>query len=275
MQSAQDIAQDIKPIPVPLPAVGAAPASLTEDAFLDGKIKLLQPEKGYRAGIDAVFLASTIPVSAGDQVFEAGTGVGAAALCVVARNPAINITGIEIGQRYAMLCEENAKRNGFAHAVKVIHADVKDALRKDLAHMPQHGTFQHAFANPPYYEEGKVTPSPSLLKAQAHAFGPDDLDVWIKVMHSMVGLRGTVTLVHKAESLPQILAAMSDKLGDIRIAPLFARTGTAATRIIVQGVKGSRAPMQLLPGLILHEEDNSFTPDAEAVLRSGVAWRLK
>jgi tRNA1(Val) A37 N6-methylase TrmN6 len=275
MQSVQDIAQDVKPVPVTLPATGAAPASLTEDAFLDGKIRIMQPEKGYRAGIDAVFLAATIPVSAGDLVFEAGIGVGTAALCLVARNPAIQVTGLEVGARYAMLCEENAKRNGFGHCVKAIHADVKDALRKDLAHMPQHGTFQHAFANPPYYEEGKVTPSPSLLKAQAHAFGPDDLEIWIKVMHSMVGLRGTVTVVHKADALAQILAAMSDKLGDIRVAPLFARSGTVANRIIVQGVKGSRAPLQLLPGLILHDEDNSFTPDAEAVLRTGVPWRLR
>ncbi len=254
---------------------GGASSSLTEDAFLDGKIRLMQPEKGYRAGIDAVFLAATIPVSAGDQVFEAGIGAGAAALCLVARNPAIQVTGIENGQRYAMLCEENAKRNGFGHCVKAIHGDVKDALRKDLAHMPQHGTFAHAFANPPFYEDGKVTPSPSLLKAQAHAFGADDLEVWIKVMHSMVGLRGTVTVIHRADSLPKILAAMTDKLGDIRIAPLYARQGTAASRIVVQGVKGSRAPMQLLPGLILHEEENNFTPDAEAVLRSGVAWRLR
>jgi tRNA1(Val) A37 N6-methylase TrmN6 len=274
MESMQ-AAQDISAAPVSMPPTGAAPASLTEDAFLDGKIRLLQPEKGYRAGIDAVFLASAIPISAGETCFEAGIGVGAASLCLVQRNPAIHLTGLEVNARYAMLCEENAKRNGFAHSVKVIHADVKEALRKDLAHMPQHGSFQHAFANPPYYEEGKVTASPTLLKAQAHAFGPDDLDIWIKVMYAMVGLRGTVTLIHKPDALPQILAAMADKFGDIRIAPLFARAGHSASRIIVQAIKGSRAPMQLLPGLILHEEDNAFTPDAEAVLRSGVAWRLR
>jgi tRNA1(Val) A37 N6-methylase TrmN6 len=270
------VAQELSPAPAPPGAVtGGVSSSLSEDAFLDGKVRLLQPEKGYRAGIDAVFVAATIPVSPGEQVFEAGIGAGTAALCLVARNPAIQVTGIENGQRYAMLCEENAKRNGFAHCVKAIHADVKDCLRKDLAHLPQHGTFQHAFANPPYYEDGKVTPSPSLLKAQAHAFGPDDLEIWIKVMHSMVGLRGTVTVIHKAETLAKILSAMDDKFGDIRVAPLYAREGHAASRIIVQGIKGSRAPLQLLPGLVLHQEDNSFTPDAEAVLRTGVAWRLR
>lgn len=251
------------------------PSSLTEDAFLGGRLRILQPEKGYRAGIDAVFLAAAIPVASGDTVFEAGIGAGAAALCLIARNPAIHVTGIEIATRYAMMCEENAKRNGFSQLLQVIHADVKDAMRRDLTIMPQHGTFAHAYANPPYFEDGKVTQSPTLLKAQAHSFGPDDLELWIKVMHAMVGLRGTVTLIHRAESLGKILAAMEERFGDIRVAPLYAREGTAASRVIVQGVKGSKAPMQLLPGLILHGEGNAFTPDADAVLREGMAWRLR
>lgn len=259
----------------PQPPTGHVPASLTEDAFLGGRLRVLQPEKGYRAGIDAVFLAAAIPVAAGETVFEAGIGVGVAALCLIARNPAIHVTGIEVATRYAMMCEENAKRNGFGQLLKVIHADVKDAMRRDLAHMPQHGTFAHAYANPPYFEDGKVTPSPSLLKAQAHAFGPDDLDLWIKVMHAMVSLRGSVTLIHRAESLGKILVAMEDRFGDIRVAPLYAREGTAASRVIVQGIKGSKAPMQLLPGLILHGDGNAFTPDADAVLREGMAWRLR
>jgi tRNA1(Val) A37 N6-methylase TrmN6 len=251
------------------------PASLTEDAFLGGRIHALQPEKGYRAGIDAVFLAAAIPCNAGDAVFEAGIGAGVAALCVAARSPATHITGIEVASRYALLCEENGKRNGYGQHVKVITGDVKDALRRDLAHMPQHGTFAHAYANPPYFEDGKVTPSPSLLKAQAHAFGPEDLEIWIKVLIAMVGLRGSVTMIHRAESLGKILTAFEDKLGDIRVAPLYARPGTTASRVVVQGIKGSKAPLQILPGLVLHQEDNSFTEDAEAVLREGMAWRLR
>ncbi len=268
------VATEITEVPH-VSAHAAVPTSLTEDAFLGGRINLLQPEKGYRAGIDAVFLAATVPCSAGEQVFEAGIGAGAAALCVTARCPGVHLTGIENNARYALLCEENAKRNGYAQHVKVINAELKDAMRRELIHMPQHGSFQHAFANPPFFEDGKVTPSPSLLKAKAHSFGPDDLDLWIKVMIAMVGLRGTVTLIHRPEALGKILASMEEKLGDIRVAPLHAREHTTASRIIVQGVKGSRAPLQLLPGLILHNADNSFTEAADAILREGLDLRLR
>ena len=174
---------------------------------------MLQPEKGYRAGIDAVFLAAAIPVQEGDTVFEAGHWRGrclALPVVSVARN--LHVTGMEVT---AALCHDvrgKCQAEWLCRAFQVIHADVKEALRKDLAHLPQHGTFAHAFANPPYFEDGKVTPSPTLLKAAAHAFGPDDLELWIKVMYSMVSLRGTVTLIHRADTLGKILTADGRKV---------------------------------------------------------------
>jgi tRNA1(Val) A37 N6-methylase TrmN6 len=251
------------------------PASLTEDGFLGGRLKLLQPEKGFRAGIDSVFLAAAVPCAPGETVYEAGIGAGVAALCLLARNPGIQMTGIELGTRYALLCEENARRNGFEASLKVIRADLRDALRRDTIAMPLPGSFNHAMANPPFHEEGKSTPSPNLLKAQAHAFGPADLELWIKVLHGMVHLRGTVTLVYKAEALGKLLDFMAERFGDIRVAPLHPRLGAPATRVIVQGVKGSKAPLQLLQGMVLHEASGRFTPEAEAVLRDGAPWRLR
>jgi tRNA1(Val) A37 N6-methylase TrmN6 len=256
------------------PAAGL-PATLTEDGFLDGRLRILQPEKGFRAGIDSVFLAASIPCGAGESVFEVGMGTGVAALCLLARQPTVHLTGIEIAGRYAMLAEENARRNGFAAHFRVIHADVKDALRKDAANMPAPGTFSHAMANPPYFEEGSVTSSPHILKAQAHAFGAEDLKLWVKLAHSVVVPRGTMTIIHRAESLGKLLAAMDGRFGELRVAPLYPRRGTPASRVIVQGVKDSKAPLRILPGLALHEEGTRFTPEAEDILRDGVAWSLR
>src|SRR5437588_11776278 len=119
------------------------PASLTEDGFLGGRLKILQPEKGYRAGIDAVFLAASIPCVSGETLFEAGIGTGVAALCVAVRVPSVHITGIEVDPRYALLTEENAKRNDLGRHIGVIQADIKEAMRRELAHMPAHGPFSH------------------------------------------------------------------------------------------------------------------------------------
>ena len=251
------------------------PPTLTEDAFLGGRLRLLQPEKGFRAGIDSVFLAAAVPCAAGEAVFEAGIGPGVAALCLLARNPGVQLTGVEVASRYAMICEENARRNGAGDRLRVIHADVRDAMRRDHIGMPAPGSFAHAMANPPFFEEAKSTASPNLLKSQAHAFGPEDLELWVKLLHAILANRGSVTIVHRADALGQLLDSMQNRFGDIRIAPLFPRRGTAASRILIQGIKGSKAPLQILPGLVLHDAGNGFTPEADSVLRDGAAFTLR
>jgi tRNA1(Val) A37 N6-methylase TrmN6 len=263
-------------VPVPsAPGLDPPPASLTEDAFLGGRLRLLQPEKGFRAGIDSVLLAASIPCSEGEALFEAGMGAGVAALCVAARVPAVRITGVEITLSYAMMAEENARRNGFAESIRVIHGDVKEALRRDLGNWPAHGSFNHAFANPPFFEDGTMTPSPNILKAAATSFASDDIELWLKVLNIMLAPRGTATVIYRSENLGRLLAAMQGRFGDILVAPVHGREHMAASRVVVQGVKGSRGPLQILPGLVLHSRGAQFTPQAEGILRDGQAWRLR
>ena len=42
--------------------------ALTEDEILGGQLRLLQPRHGYRAGMDAVLLAASVPAEAGQAV---------------------------------------------------------------------------------------------------------------------------------------------------------------------------------------------------------------
>jgi len=144
---------------------GPIPPTLTEDGFLGGRLRILQPEKGFRAGIDSVFLAAAVPCQPGDSVFEAGIGPGVAALCLLARNPQVQVTGIEVAARYALICEENAKRNGMTDRLRVIHADVREALRRDQIGMPAPGSFAHAMVQPALFRRGQVHPVASPSQA--------------------------------------------------------------------------------------------------------------
>ena len=43
----------------------AASETITKDDFLGGKVKVLQPKNGYRAGGDAVLLAASVEAKSG------------------------------------------------------------------------------------------------------------------------------------------------------------------------------------------------------------------
>jgi tRNA1(Val) A37 N6-methylase TrmN6 len=240
---------------------------VSDDGFLDGRLKILQPLKGFRAGIDSVFLAASVPAKANDTVIEAGAGVGVAALCLIARTPGLAVTAIEIDPEAAALCEENAKRNNMMGNITAIRGDLR-------AMPPGPAVFDHAMANPPYHETAHATLSPAPAKARAHAFGEHDLRLWVKFLHTKLRPGGTITMVNRTESLGNLLSALSAGFGAVTISPLFPRAHSPASRIIVQAMKDSKAPLRLLPGLVLHGDGNDFTPEANAILRHGAAFPL-
>lgn len=255
------------------PAFGeASPAeAASDDAFLGGKLQILQPKSGYRAGLDAVLLAASVDAAPGDSVLDVGAGVGVVGLAVAHRLPGVRVTLIERNPTLAALARRNVERNGLSAQVRVVEADVS----RPLEQLPQlaafAAVFQHVLANPPYLIEGRGTSSGDPIKAAANAMPQGDLERWARFMTAMAAPGGLVTVIHRAEALQVILATFAGRFGRSLVLPIYPRDGEPASRILVRAYKGSRAPMQLLPGLILHNADNSFRPHVEAILRAGAA----
>jgi tRNA1(Val) A37 N6-methylase TrmN6 len=248
----------------------------TIDAFLGGLFQLEQPRKGPRAGIDAMLLAATVPVAADreETVLDAGSGSGAIALSIAARFPLARVTAVERQSAMAALARRNAERNGLAQRLQVVEGDLTQPLQ-DLAALglARHG-FAHVVANPPYYDQHRSRPSPSADRSAAHRLAPDDLAAWLGFLTNMAAGKATLSLIHVPERLPELLALIGRRFGALKVAPVFARMGEPAIRVVIQGVKGSRAPLQLLPGLVLQDADGRYGPEADAILRHGAPWRL-
>lgn len=252
----------------------AAEDGVTDDGFLDGRLKLLQPEKGYRAGLDAVLLAASVPAREGERALEAGAGVGVASLCLASRVSGLEVAGIELQPELVRLASENIARNGFGDRVSIVEGDIGRSVR-DLAAMGlEPNGWHHVLANPPFHDPATSPAPPDAGKAQAHLTLGSDLDDWVRFACVMARPKGTVSFIHRADALADLLAAMAGHLGGIEIFPLWPAAGKPASRVIIRGVRGSRAPLTLRSGLVLHGRDGRFTERAEALLRGGEGLRL-
>lgn len=246
--------------------------SVSDDAFLGGRLRILQPRKGYRAGLDAVLLAAAVGDRSGRpfRVLDAGAGVGTAGLCVAWRCPNAEVVLFEREQELVDLARENIVRNGLEARVSAMVADVGRVSRAELSvNGLKEGGFDQAIANPPYHAEGEGTAAAHDLKAAAHAMPEAGLDQWCRFLARMVRPGGEALIVHKAAVLPELLQALAGRFGGIAALPLHSFAGEPAGRVLVRGVKGSRAPFRLEAGLVLHEAETRFTPGAEGVLRLG------
>lgn len=240
--------------------------AIEENRVLGARIRLLQARNGYRAGLDAALLAAACDARPGERVLEAGCGVGAALLAAAARRPESLFTGVERDPEALALARRNVALNDMETRVETLGGDVAKGFRA-LGLQP----FDAVMANPPFFDDPKALRGPAPERVGAY-LADAGLEAWCAFMGKAVREGGTVTLIHRADRLADILAALAPKAGSFRIRPIQPFADAPAKRVLVRAIKTGKAPLVLLPPLVLHDRSGAkHTPQAEAILRGEAA----
>lgn len=247
-------------------------ADIIETTLLRGKVKLLQPKTGFHASLDSVFLGAAVPTKNHWKILDIGCGVGSAGLCVLARNPDISLTGLDIQEDLVDLAHQNVSLNGWRKQCRFFAADLRHEK------VIQDNEFNIVMTNPPYHEGGTHTPSPRKMKALSHgeeASGAT-FENWVKYAHRKLKQGGNLVLIHRADRLDKIILTLEQRrwFGSLEIFPLWSHEGEDAKRVIIRARKERYAPMALKQGMIVHETNGKYTTDAERVLSGNITTSL-
>ncbi|MBV8093147.1 MAG: methyltransferase domain-containing protein [Acetobacteraceae bacterium] len=237
---------------------------VTHDQLLGGRVDYVQPRHGFRSGIEPVLLAAAIPARPGDFVLEAGTGAGAALLCLAARIPGIVGVGLERDPVLVELARRNGAAN-FGTDLRFVAGDIEtfDAARR----------FDHAFANPPYHGPG--TPSPSPPREAAKRGRPALISRWTVALCRHLRKGGTITLIVSAAMWPQAAQGMHEAgCGGLTLFPLWPREGRPAKLVLLRGAHDVKSPARVATGLVMHLSAGGFTEEAEAILRNAAPIQI-
>ncbi|KAB1070855.1 tRNA1(Val) (adenine(37)-N6)-methyltransferase [Methylobacterium planeticum] len=239
------------------------------DLFLGGALRLHQPPRGaHRAGTDAALLAHLVVPGDGALVCDVGAGTGAVGLGVARLHPSCRVVLVEREPDLVALAARNVRENELDARARVIAADVlaPGSARHAAGLTP--GLADVVVTNPPFFDTRRGRPSPNPEKACAHTFASGGLETWLRTCTDLLRPGGRLGLIHRADALPDCLDALRGRFGAVAVRPVHARAERPAIRILVTAVKGSRAPLRLLPPLVLQAADGRFTPEAEALHRA-------
>jgi tRNA1(Val) A37 N6-methylase TrmN6 len=241
---------------------------LTEDRWLGGRLVLLQPKRGHRVGTDGALLAAAAGTLEG-RIVDVGAGVGAVGLALAQRNPLASVDLVELDPELAALAERNAAQNGLEARTRVLRLDVLNPRERREAGLAEPASC--VVTNPPFFDAATVRASPDQGKARAHvlagAEGGAGLADWIQASLAILAPGGRFVMIHRPEALGVILGAIGNRLGALALLPVHPTIGASAHRLLVSGVKGSKAPLRIAAGLVLHGADGRLTPEADAIHR--------
>jgi len=234
-------------------------SELTENAVMGGRVKLLQPRRGYRIAVDAILLAAAVDARTGETVLDLGAGVGAVGLCIAARVAGCHIAGIEVQPELAALAERNAVLNGAADRVRTHVHDLARPLPPDL------GPFDHVATNPPYLAAAVADPSPDRSKALATVESSADLARWLTAATGVLKPAGNLLVIHRSDRLEVIVSTLA-RLG---WGDVTAKRLPPAARVLVRARRAQVLHRRDAEPLVLHRPGGGYTDEAEAILRHG------
>ncbi len=121
----------------------------TIDSILNGRLRVIQPRRGYRFSVDAILLGRFIRPRPGARILELGAGCGVIAIMAAALYAPREVVAIEVQEKMAALIERNAALNNLP-AVRAVAADIRSRTIAGVAP----ASFDLVIANPPYRAGG-------------------------------------------------------------------------------------------------------------------------
>jgi len=240
----------------------------TQDGFHNHAFEALQfKASGHRSGLDALLLAASLSGGITGTLADLGAGTGVAGLAALNLNAQLELVEVEKNPRLVKLARDTLllpANAALRKRAKILAADVSLTGPEREGCGLETNSVDHVIMNPPYNREHQRR-SPDHLKVEAHVMGEGGLDSWLRTAAAITRPGGTLALIYRTQDLGTVLACCQSRFGGLEILPVHARSCDAAMRMIIRGTRGSRAPLTIAPGFVVHKADGTFTPLAKVI----------
>jgi len=219
----------------------------TSDTFFDGKIMVLQKQRGYRFSVDAVLLSRFVRIKKGEKAIDFGTGCGILPLLLSQVAGVGSLVGVEIQRQLADLAMRNVILNHLEERISILHQDFRE-LRNTFTP----GAFDVVLSNPPYRKCFTGRMNPSMEKAIARHEIEGTLRDLISIASYLLRAKGRCYLIYPGSRAVDLLVTFREKgLEPKRLQWVHPSRDEEAKFVLVEALKASGVELKILKPLIL------------------------
>lgn len=216
-------------------------ADETVDTFLNGKLRIIQSQRGYRFSVDALLLAEFVSIKDEDLVIDLGAGSGIISLFLATKRKVGFIVGIELQKELVSQAQRNVALNELERKIAIIQGD--------LRHLPlARGFADVVVCNPPYRQQRSGRISPDESKAIARHEIAASLDAILAAAKALLKPGGRLTLIYPANRLTEVFTKMrKEGLEPKRLQIIFPDSASYAKLALIEGRLQGRSGLKILP----------------------------
>ena len=215
-------------------------------------VTLSQPDEQFRLGTDSVACAWFARPAHRDQMADLGCGSGAIALMLLASDPTLSVTGIELQPDAAEAARRNAANNSVNFTV------MEGDLRQIKTLLPAN-SMDTVISNPPYFPVGSGKAAEGPL-GQARSEETCSLSQLCDAADWLLRWGGKFALVHRPERLADLIWELrSRKLEPKRIRFVRHRPDSAVNLVLLEARKGGKPGLAYEPDLIFFDHNGTET----------------
>jgi tRNA1Val (adenine37-N6)-methyltransferase len=243
-------------------------AEETVDRILEGRLKCIQKEGGYRFSIDALLLAHFIRLKDGDHVLDLGTGGGIIPMILAKRWTCGRIMGLDIQDDLIDRAGRSAVLNQVADRCEFMQGDLRQIKTLFDAR-----SFDAVTFNPPYRQIHSGRRNPDAEKAIARHELKATLDDFLQAAAHVLKTKGRVFMIYPATRAINLLSRMRMlRLEPKRITPVYSNPASEGQFVLVEGLKGGNEALTVLPPLFIYGEKGAYTQAMQGIFSDLAAF---
>lgn len=219
--------------------------------------KIIQNDRLFCFGMDAVLLCAFARVRRGARVLDLGTGNGVIPILLEARTEDASFTGIEICAESADMAARSVKYNGLEGKITIIEGDIRQADRFWTA-----DSFDVVTSNPPYMTKDHGLINPDIFRAAARHEILCTLEDVVAQAARALKMGGCFYLVHRPFRMAEIFRALDrHHLEPKRVRLVYPFVEKEPNMILIEALKGGKPRVTVEPPLIVYREPGVYTEE--------------